>query len=163
METLSAYSVSGLRLFLISFLFLKNRMFRTLSRFVLRAFPVTVRYSQLRIPKKKAPQASWPIASCSGVKRSEYSLRKTDRGRHFCCFLDGSASTYPRSWRVRKSDVWPSASRAGSARRFVRKDERTCVTAALTVPPLSSLSLVFPCSFRRQLPAKAERRRVRCA
>ena len=69
-------------------------MFLTFKRFVLR-FPVTVKYSQLRMPKKKAPQHSWPIASLCGVKLSVISAWKTEIGSARCCFVAGSASMYP--------------------------------------------------------------------
>ena len=57
MDTVSANRISELDLSLISVLFLKNQMSFMVHRFVFRV-PVTVKYSQLRIPKKKAPFAN---------------------------------------------------------------------------------------------------------
>ena len=91
METVSANCIIGLVLSLISKLFLKNRMSRSLSRLVLRV-PVTVKYSQLRMPKNNAPQANWPSAWVSGVKLSFKRFLNTDIGNDFCCFVDGSES-----------------------------------------------------------------------
>ena len=112
-DTVSANFKIALLLSVISMLFLKNLMFLTFNRFVFRE-PFTVKYSQLLIPKKKAPDASCPSASSTGVKVFAYILRKTDSGRAFCCLGDGSASMNPASCRVRNREGLLSASRAGS-------------------------------------------------
>ena len=58
-------------------------------------------------------------------------------------------------------DGFPSGSKAGSDRRFVRKVERTFVTVALTVPPVSIVLLVLPCLFCLQELANADNKCVR--
>ena len=70
-ETASAlWRISGTSL-LISLLPRKNRMLYNRKRFVF-SLPCTVRYSQLRRPKKKYPHSIFPSASSNGV---EYSCR----------------------------------------------------------------------------------------
>ena len=134
-ETVSANSIKGLFLLVNSTLFLKNLMSFTVSRLVFLC-PVTDKYSQLRMPKKKAPVASCPIAVSVGQKLLARSFLNTDTGRAFSCLTEGSASTYPDICRVRNKDIFLSGSKAGSGRRFFRKAERTCVMEALTEVPL---------------------------
>ena len=80
-----------------------------------------MRYSQLLIPKKNAPEASCPSTSSIGVKLFVYILRKTGDGRAFCCLDDGSASINPVICRVRNREDLLSAPRAGSDRGFDQK------------------------------------------
>ena len=156
METVSAYWMIGLCLSSISTLFLKNLMFLIFNIFVFLV-PVTERYSQLLIPKKKAPQPSWPRASLRGVNVSAWSFLNTDTGRHLACLVLGSASMNPRICRARYKDDWASSSIAGSGRKFARKVERTCVRVVLTVLPVSIAFLVLPYLFRRQELANADK------
>ena len=58
-------------------------MFFNCNSFVLR-YPVTSEYSQLRMPKKSAPVASWPIAFDSSVLLLFHSFLNMLIGRHFC-------------------------------------------------------------------------------
>ena len=137
-------------------------MFLIFNLFVFRV-PETVKYSQLRIPKKNAPHASCSIASSNGVNLFRYMDWKTHRGKAFCCFFDGSASMNSVIFLVRNRDGLLSASRDGFCRRFVRKVWRTCVTVDLTVFPRSIVLLVVPNLFRRQLLANADNKCVRCS
>ena len=67
---------------IISLRLLKNLTSLTCNISVLRG-PVTLVYSQLRIPKNRAPVVSCPIAVESGVVVLDSSLRNTLGGRHF--------------------------------------------------------------------------------
>ena len=91
MDTVSANRIIGLDLSLISTLCLKNRISSMVNRLVFRV-PVTVKYSQLRMPKKNAPFASWPRASSRGVKLFSNNFLNTDSGSAFSCLVAGSAS-----------------------------------------------------------------------
>ena len=135
-------------------------MSRTVSCLVFLV-PFTVKYSQLRIPKKNAPVASCPKASSTTVKVFSSIFLKTDSGNAFSCLSAVSASTYPLNCRVKYRDIFPSVSNAGSDRTCVLKVERTFVTVDLTVTPRSLVPFFLPYIFRLTAPAKAERRRVR--
>ena len=67
---------------IISLRLLKNLMSLTRDVSVLRD-PTTLVYSQLRIPKNRAPVASCPIAVERGVAVLESNFRNTLGGRHF--------------------------------------------------------------------------------
>ena len=142
--------------FFISTLFRRNLTSFTVKHLVFLP-PFTAKYSQLRIPKKNAPVASCPSAMSMGVNLFPNNVRKTDRGRAFCCFPDGSSSMYPCTCLVKNSEKFLSGSRGWSARKFVLKAARTCVTVALTVFPESMDFLVVPNLFRLQAPANADR------
>ena len=70
-------------------LLLENWRFRRRSSLVLRS-PVTEEYSQDRMPKKRAPVVSCPMALLCVVKLFFHMCWKTCNGRHFWCFVDGS-------------------------------------------------------------------------
>ena len=142
-DTVSSNLTKLLVLSVISTLFLKKRTVATFSLFVLRV-PVTWRYSQLLILKKNTQQASWPSASSLGVKLFSNNLTKTETGKAFCCFVDGSTSIYPRICCCKNSEGMASASRSGSYRRLTRKVERTFVMVSLTVLPLRADFFVLP-------------------
>ena len=63
--------------------------------------------------------------------------------------MGGSTALYPCSFRCSLRELFPDASRLGSPRRCVRKDEDTSDTAALTVPWRSFCLHVAPNWFIR--------------
>ena len=136
-------------------------MFRIWRRFVLHV-PLTVKYSQLLIPKNKTLYDNWPSALSFGVKILWHIVWNTDSGNEFCCFLDGSVSVYPAICLTRKRGNLLLVSRAGSDSRFVWKVEWTCVMVEWTVHPVNTALLVLPNWFLRQLLANADKRWVLC-
>ena len=147
--------MKGFDLSFNSVLFLKKRMSLTLNCFVFLV-PVTLRYSQLLMPKKKAPLANCPIASSFGVNLLSSSFLNTDKGKAFSCFSDGSASIYPANCLTNTNDVLLSGSNAGSDWRWVLKVDRTFEMVDLTVLPQSPGLFVLPYKFLLQAPANAE-------
>ena len=71
-------------------LFLKNRKLRNRSLLVLRDGPVTVRYSQLRSAKKKAPPHRSAMAFDLSVVVDRNRCIRRQLGKAFWCFAAGS-------------------------------------------------------------------------
>ena len=94
--------------------------------------------------EENTPQASWPSALSLGVKLFSNSLTKTETGKAFNCFVDRSASIYPRICRYKNSEGMVSESRAGSGQRVSRKVKRTFVMGTLAVPTLRTDLFVLP-------------------
>ena len=156
MDTVSVNRMSGFDLSFISTLFLKNQISLIINHLVFRVY-VTVRYSQLRMPKKNALFASCPRASFRGVKLFSINFLKTNSGGAFSCFVAGSASIQPLDCLVKNNDTFLSGSNAGSSHKIVRKVKSTFVMVDVTVFPRSIDFCDVPYSFLLQLLANAER------
>ena len=82
LTVLASYRFVLVFVFFISFLFLKNWIL-SINKSLVFLSPFTREYSHERIPKKRAPVISWPIASSSGENLLLYIDLNTCSGKHF--------------------------------------------------------------------------------
>ena len=92
-----------------------------------------------KVTKKKAPVASWPMASSFGMSLVFCRCRMNEGVIAFWCLVDGSLLVCPRRCHCRRKAVLPEASCRGSLKSLSLNFVATSSTAARTVADTSGL------------------------